>query len=338
MKVKNSFVIFSVVLSVLFSACTDPVDSGSDNSPPVTKVTGVSIYPATAEVDKGETQQFSATVTGTNNPAQTVTWTVTGGVSGTGIDTKGLLTVAGNETAKTLTVKAVSTIDPSVSGTATVTVKEAVAIPSSILTIEQYPASYGEVNLKSGPYSQNTSIDIKATPNSGYQFIGWTVRVGTATFGKSANASTTVTIGSDATIRANYLPASADYQGEIGKFSLNVTGAFTSRLNISYLKDDGAWARLEATGDITMGQTKTADPGDKGIPDGSLVRIYSWVFGTVSFDAAIRAYYEPVAGDYGATYVEGDEYFMYKKGSTKTASYTHSGTVITSKLTFNGLK
>jgi len=323
MKVKNGFVIFFVVLIVLFSACTNPVGGGSgDNPPPVTNspvVTGVTINPATAEVSKGGTQQFSATVTGNNNPAQTVTWTVTGGVSETVINSNGLLTVAANETAKTLTVKAVSTVEPSVSGTATATVKEIVVIPSSILTIEQYPASYGVVDLKSGSYSQNTPIDIKATPNSGYQFIGWTVRAGTATFGKPANANTTVTIGSNATIRANYLATGADYRGEIGKFSLNVTGAFVARLNISYLKGDGTWARLEATDDINVGNTKTADPGDKGIPDGSVVRIYSSVS--------------------GGTAREGDEYFMYKKGSSKTASYTHSGTTLVgNKLTFDGIK
>jgi uncharacterized protein YjdB len=42
-------------------------------------VTGVTVSPSTATVIRGDTQQFIATVTGTNSPAQTVTWSVTGG-------------------------------------------------------------------------------------------------------------------------------------------------------------------------------------------------------------------------------------------------------------------
>jgi hypothetical protein len=62
-------------------------------------------------------------VQGTNNPSQMVTWTVTGGGTGTKIDpSTGLLTVAINETASTLTVKATSIADGGKSGTASVTI------------------------------------------------------------------------------------------------------------------------------------------------------------------------------------------------------------------------
>ena len=86
-------------------------------------VTSVSVSPSPATVQKGGTQQFTATVSGTNNPAQTVRWTVTGGKTGTSISTGGLLTVISDETAATLTVKATSTVDTGKSGTATVTVQ-----------------------------------------------------------------------------------------------------------------------------------------------------------------------------------------------------------------------
>jgi hypothetical protein len=85
-------------------------------------VTGVTVSPATVSVDQGGTQGFTATVNGTNNPAKTVTWTVTGGLST--IDIFGTLTVAANETAANLTVRATSTADTSKSGTATVTVNK----------------------------------------------------------------------------------------------------------------------------------------------------------------------------------------------------------------------
>ena len=86
-------------------------------------VTAVTVEPATVTVTKGGTQQFTATVTGEHDPAQTVTWTVEDSTTGTTISNTGLLTVAADETATTLTVTATSTVDKSKSGTAAVTVK-----------------------------------------------------------------------------------------------------------------------------------------------------------------------------------------------------------------------
>jgi len=91
----------------------------ADDAP---RVSRVDVFPAMASVAKGNTQQFSVTVSGTNNPSQAVTWSVIGGKSnGTGISTTGLLVVALNETATALTVRATSTTDRSKSGTTTVT-------------------------------------------------------------------------------------------------------------------------------------------------------------------------------------------------------------------------
>jgi len=87
--------------------------------PEPTTVTGVVVSPATPGVIKGGTVQFSAAVSGTNNPAQTVTWSiVTDKAAGTNIDAAGLLTVAANEDAATITVRATSTVDTSKYGQA----------------------------------------------------------------------------------------------------------------------------------------------------------------------------------------------------------------------------
>ena len=93
-------------------------------APPLATITTVTVTPATATVQKGKTQQFTATVTGTNNPAKTVTWTITGAgnPAATTINAAGLLTIASDETATTLTIRATSTIDPAKSGSATVTI------------------------------------------------------------------------------------------------------------------------------------------------------------------------------------------------------------------------
>jgi len=90
------------------------------------KVTTVVISPTSATVAAGATQQFTAVVSGTNNPPQTVTWTIVGAhVSGTAIDNAGLLTIAEDETATTLTVKVAPTFDNSKTATATVTITAA---------------------------------------------------------------------------------------------------------------------------------------------------------------------------------------------------------------------
>jgi hypothetical protein len=95
------------------------------------KVTSVTVSPATASVSKGASQKFTATVAGTglSEADKTVNWTVTGGKkTATAIAADGTLTVAEDETATSLTVKATSAIDNTKSGTATVTVTKARAL------------------------------------------------------------------------------------------------------------------------------------------------------------------------------------------------------------------
>lgn len=87
-------------------------------------ITGVTISPTTATVDKGQNVVFTATVTGTGIINQNVTYTISGQASsGTTINPEnGTLHVAKDETATTITVNAVSVGDQTKKGTATVTV------------------------------------------------------------------------------------------------------------------------------------------------------------------------------------------------------------------------
>jgi hypothetical protein len=112
-------------LTVRATSTVDPTKYGTatvtvtNESATVTEVT---VSPPTANVVKGTSQTFTASVTGTYGPAQTVTWSVTGGGLGTAITpTGGVLTVAANETATSLTVTATSTVDPTKYGTAIIT-------------------------------------------------------------------------------------------------------------------------------------------------------------------------------------------------------------------------
>ena len=128
-------------------------------------VTSVEVSPASAVVEKGGTQQFTAVVTGMNTPAQTVTWSVSGGKEGTAIDETGLLTVAADETAAELTVTAVSTVDTSKSGTATVTVSET-PVETFALTVVNGSGS--------GAYEAGAEVTVQADdPAEGMYFKTW---------------------------------------------------------------------------------------------------------------------------------------------------------------------
>jgi len=114
----------------LFVIAISDKDSNSDIMRiRVVSVSGVTVAPASGEVVLGRTSQFSAVVAGEGNPDQLVTWKVTtdaGGLtpasSGTSISAQGLLTVSMTEPARTLYVTATSVIDPTKSGSSTVTV------------------------------------------------------------------------------------------------------------------------------------------------------------------------------------------------------------------------
>jgi hypothetical protein len=169
-------------LTVRATSTVDDTKSGiatvTVTSDPVT-VTSVTVSPLSANVAKGGGQQFNATVTGTNSPAQTVTWSVEGGVAGTTITpTGGLLAVAANETAATLTVRATSTVDTTKSGIATVTVTNA---PATVTNVSVTPAN---TNIDKGG-SQQFNATVTGTNNPS-QAVTWTVE------GKEA-AGTTIT-------------------------------------------------------------------------------------------------------------------------------------------------
>lgn len=77
-------------------------------------VDSVSIAQQNITVKPGNSQQFTATAAVTNNAPQTVDWTIDGNNSySTSISRNGLLTVAADETAESITVRAASTWDRS---------------------------------------------------------------------------------------------------------------------------------------------------------------------------------------------------------------------------------
>ena len=129
-----------VVVSSTAATTTAPASANNGTCPAGTPSIVVSVAPATASVQTGATQTFTATVTNTTNTA--VTWQVNG-VPG-GNSTVGTISASGLYTAPstvpspaTVTVGAVSVADPTRSGSAQVTI----TAPPPPVTVTVAPAT-----------------------------------------------------------------------------------------------------------------------------------------------------------------------------------------------------
>ena len=147
-------------------------------------VTRVILNPTTANVPRGSGRQFNATVIGTGGIAKTVSWQVTGGGAGT-IIKDGLLTVADNESAATLTVKATSTADKTKTATATVTLTDTPVTTYGLIVLG---------GTGGGEYEAGNQVIITAnTPAPGKVFSKWVV-TGGGFLDDAASATTTFTM------------------------------------------------------------------------------------------------------------------------------------------------
>lgn len=157
-------------------------------------VTDVQVNFASGEttVVRDSTYTFKATVSGTGAFDNTVTWSVIGGSAGTSISSDGVLTVAANETASTLTIKAVANGDPEKVATKTLEIYSKVTIKQGTNTEDLYKKAGETVSL--------TAIDAPA----GYHFTGW-AKTGEGDFANNAATSTDFTVSTtNVTIQSNY--------------------------------------------------------------------------------------------------------------------------------------
>lgn len=103
---------------------------------------------------------------------------------------------------------------------------------------------------------------------------------------------------------------------KIGKICLRNQGGFVVKLEFTYIDGNGNKIRKKGTGDITIGFSKTADPGDYGVPDGAMVSIFcNVVWGCDN---------------------QGNEIFLYQKGDNMIANYVITGTTLSNSLGFTG--
>jgi hypothetical protein len=137
-------------------------------SPPT--VTAVSIDGGNISLEKGETHAFTATVSGTNNPAQTVAWSIEGTHhTGTAI-TDGTLAISIGETETTLTIRATSTADTTKYGEITVTVTD---LPPPPPTVTAVSIDGGNISLEKGETHAFTAT-VSGTNNPA-QTVVWSI-------------------------------------------------------------------------------------------------------------------------------------------------------------------
>jgi hypothetical protein len=101
-------------------------------------------------------------------------------------------------------------------------------------------------------------------------------------------------------------------------FVLNNFGGFVCAGKIAYLDDAGDEQLTDDYGKIPNPQSETMDAASKGVPDGSVMRLYIWI----------------EAGDDRT----GAPYFICDYSSPNHAHYNITGTTLDSTVTFEGLK
>jgi hypothetical protein len=169
-------------------------------------VASVTVSPESVTVVKSATQQFTATVTGSGGTtlAPNVTWNVTasgGGTAGAGtnINTAGLLTVATAEPVAALTVRAVSIIDTSKSGAATVTLAApSLTIDKTVLTLAQTAYATGTLTV-----SANTAWAVQTDAASWLAAEPLNGGAGSTTVTLRAIAGNTTGASRDASVTVN---------------------------------------------------------------------------------------------------------------------------------------
>jgi hypothetical protein len=163
---------------------SEPQRNKPTDSTPDSENNGVKVSPDEVKLGKGLSQKFTAALTeGGEAP---VTWTVSGGVADTKIDSNGLLSVSSEETAKELTVTAVLSGDSGSSGTAKVL----------ILGNEGFAEEHGVRVSPSFAYlSRGEQVTFNAAGTSDNPFAGSTAwSVGNKGFTANPDGSFTYTV------------------------------------------------------------------------------------------------------------------------------------------------
>jgi len=125
---------------------SDTATSTINTYTPPSIVHSITINPNTASIERGQRQQFKATVNGLHNPSQSIEWSVLGSVdSSTTITDNGLLTIGLNETVNGIRIKAISAENKSIMATMNVDITLAKLIAPINLTFKGNIAAWDNV-------------------------------------------------------------------------------------------------------------------------------------------------------------------------------------------------
>jgi hypothetical protein len=234
--------IAALMALAVFTGTGCPVSSDPDPDSEKTgesSVTRVTVSPKNAVVAPGKTQQFTTEVSG--DAAKTVIWKVegTGKKAGTAISDAGLLTVAQDETASTLTVTATSTVDTGKFDTATVTVSS-----DSVTSVTVSPKT---ATVAPGGTKQFTAA-VEVSGNLA-KTVTWTVEGTGKKEGTAISDAGLLTVATDETATA--LTVTATSTVDSGKFD-------TATVTVSSDPAGSLSISIGFEGDITVsGATET---------------------------------------------------------------------------------
>ncbi|MDR0562494.1 MAG: InlB B-repeat-containing protein [Spirochaetaceae bacterium] len=297
-------------------------------SPAKVTVTGVTVTAEATSVVKADTLQFSAVVEG-DSPPQTVTWTVSGGGTGTSINSAGLLTAAAGETALMLTVKATSIADTTRFGILSITVRSIDTPVNKGVAIA--PATY---TIAPGGTKAFTATPAEVT---------WKVEGGGT--GTDISDEGLLTVAEDET--ADTLRITATGKTDATKFGtaiVTVSPPDEPTYKVTFVSNGGSTTTPQlllktgaevATEPIVTKFGYVYDGWYEGTLDGNFDPSKKWYFETlVTRDLILCAKWNPAI--YGITYVlNGDDVNTASLGSGSPTSYEYEPATVpnTAKVT-----
>ena len=251
----------------------------------------VSVSPASASVQVGQQQAFTATVTGTSNPA--VTWSVVEAGGGS-VDGTGLYTAPA--TAGSFHVRATSVADPGKSAQATVTVTSAPVVGVSVAPVTaNLQTSQTRTFTATVTGTSNTSVTWSVVEPSGgtVNTAGLYTAPGTAgTYHVRATSVADPTKSAQATVTVTAVPATSGF--------LFLTAARLAQIRTDANAGGSAWVALRTNVDSQLAST---DPYSTGAENMALaylvsadsryaVRAYWWAQQLMAMNLSRDSYYD----------------------------------------------
>jgi hypothetical protein len=209
------------------------------------QVTGVTVTPPQTTVQRGASQQFTATVSGTSN--QNVTWAISGSALGSTLSSSGLFTAG--QTPGTVFVTATSVADPSAVGVAQVTIPG--TTPAQIAAtarVNVVSLSTLDCSSLSPPVSNvalPVTLSLSCTGPGNFGLFGLNVNI--------AQSGNVVTFTSGATVPAISRSDSVEYSGFLSIVPA-VSGTLTVGANPIWSTGtgDAAWSITATTAGVSV--------------------------------------------------------------------------------------